>query len=112
MQVSGQTKIYKKDFNGRPSYSRCIASQEYKDGKKGDWIRVYESVQFPKDADIPDRSIVEVKGFEATYNSRNGAQRKLVVTEYKVMDAPRQSNHQEQEPPQGFTALNDDDIPF
>lgn len=108
MNVTGQTKIYRKDFDGRPSYSRCIASQEYKDGQKGDWIRTYESVQFPKGADIPDRSIVEISGFEATYNSKNGVQRKLVVQKYKVMDAPRQAEPQYS----GVEELRDDDIPF
>lgn len=105
MNITGQTKIYRKDFNGRPSYSRCIASQDYKDGQKGDWIRTYESVQFPRGTDIPDRSIVEIKGFEATYNSKNGVQRKLVVQDYKVMDAPRN------DVPEGFAAV-DGDIPF
>lgn len=106
MNVTGQTKIYRKEFNGRPSYSRCIASQDYKDGKKGDWIRTYESVQFPKGVDIPDRSIVEIKGFEATYNSRNGVQRKLVVQEYKVLDAPRNDDV-----PEGFASIAEE-IPW
>lgn len=113
MNVTGQTKIYRKDFDGRPSYSRCIASQEYKDGKKGDWIRTYESVQFPKGTEIADRSIVEItKGFEATYNSRNGVQRKLVVQEYRILDAPPQYYDARAEQEVGFAALNDDDIPF
>ena len=103
MDVRGRTKIYRKDFNGKPSYSRAISSQEYKDGQKGDWITAYETVQFPKGTLIEDRSIVEVtKGFEATYKSKDGVRRKLVVQEYNVIDRGN---------PQGFTQLKED-IPF
>lgn len=107
VNIYGDTKIYRKDFDGRPSYSRCIASQEYNNGQKGDWIRTYESVQFPKGTDIPDRSIVRIKGFEATYNSKNGVQRKLVVQEYKVLDTPKT----QQNVPNGFKEY-DEDMPF
>ena len=110
MNVTGDTKIYRKDFNGRPSYSRCIASQEYNNGQKGDWIRTYESVQFPKGTDIPDRSIVRIKGFEATYNSKNGVQRKLVVQEYKVMEYPTQYKN-DGSPLDGFSSV-DEEMPF
>lgn len=103
MDVTGKMKVFRKDYNGKPAYSRAISSQEYKDGKKGDWITVWENVQFPKGTDIPDRSIVEVKGFEATYKSKDGNKRKLVVTEYNVLDEGQ---------PQGFGGLSDDDIPF
>lgn len=104
MNVTGRTKIYRKDFNGKPVYSRAISSQEYKDGQKGDWITVYEPVQFPKGTDIADKAIVEVtNGFEATYKSKDENKRKLVVMEYKVLDG---------EQPKGFSAINNEDIPF
>ena len=103
MDVTGKMKVFRKDYNGKPAYSRAISSQEYKDGKKGDWITVWENVQFPKGTDIPDRSIVEVKGFEATYKSKDGNKRKLVVTEYNILDEGQ---------PKGFDGLSDDDIPF
>lgn len=99
MDVTGRTKIFRKDFDGRPSYSRAISSQEYKDGHKGDWITEYEIVQFPKGTQIPDRSIVEIKGFEAVYKSRDGVKRKLVVTKYNLLD-------------EGFTSITTDDVPF
>lgn len=109
MDVRGRTKIYRKDFDGKPSYSRAISSQEYKDGQKGDWITDFEAVQFPRGTDIPDRSIVEIRGFEAVYNSKNGVKRKLVVTEYAVLDS---SDTRTIETDDGFTELNDSDIPF
>ncbi len=109
MDVTGKTKIFRKDFNGRPSYSRAISSQEYKDGQKGDWISAWENVQFPKGTDIPDRSIVEIAGFESVYNSKDGVKRKLVVTKYAILDS---SDRRTIETDDGFTALNDSDIPF
>ena len=109
MEVTGQTKVFRKDFNGRPAYSRRIASQEYKDGQKGEWVNKYEYLQFPKDTDIPDGSIVQLKGFEAVYKSKSGnVEKKVVVTDYKVLDAP---DHIKQTEPM-YQAITDDDIPF
>ena len=54
MNVTGKTKIFRKDFDGHPAYSRAISSQEYKDGQKGKWIRTYESVQFPFGTQLED----------------------------------------------------------
>ena len=111
MDVTGRTKIYRKDFNGRPSYSRAISSQEYKDGQKGDWITDFEAVQFPKGTDIPDRGIVEIKGFEAVYKSKEQIKRKLVVVEYNVLDAADRRTIENVDP-DGFTALADEEVPF
>lgn len=111
MDIRGKTKIYRKDFNGRQSYSRAISSQEYKDGQKGDWITDFEAVQFPRGTDIPDRSIVEISGFEAVYNSKNGVKRKLVVSEYSVLDSSDRRTIETDEP-SGFSALTEEEVPF
>ena len=111
MDVRGRTKIYRKDFNGKPAYSRAISSQEYKDGQKGDWISGWESVQFPKGTDIPDRSIVEINGFEAVYKTSDGVRKKLVVKEYRVLDAGKDQTETRTNQPSGYTAL-EEDIPF
>lgn len=112
MDVTGRTKLYRKDFDGRPSYSRAISSQEYKDGQKGDWITVYESVQMPKGTDLADKTIIDVvKGFEATYRSKDGNKRKLVVLEYKVLDFSDRRTIENVEP-DGFTTLGDEEVPF
>lgn len=111
MDVTGRTKIFRKDFNGKPSYSRAISSQEYKDGQKGDWITDFEAVQFPRGTEIPDRSIVEISGFEAVYKSKNSIRRKLVVTEYAVLDSSDRRTIETNEP-SGYTALSEDEVPF
>ena len=111
MDVTGKTKVYRRDFDGRPSYSRTISSREFKDGQQGDWMTVYEPVQMPRDTNIPDRSIIEItKAFEAVYRSKDGIKRKLVVQEFKVLDAGREEPAQEA--PEGYAALTDEDIPF
>lgn len=49
MNVTGKTKIFRKDFDGRPAYSRAVSSREFKDGQQTDnWIRTYESVKLPR----------------------------------------------------------------
>lgn len=105
MNVTGKTKIFRKEFNGRPAYSRSIASQEYKDGQKGDWIRTYEPVQIPKGADIPDGSIVELEGFEAVYKTKDGeVRRKLVVQKFNVIGDSQTDS--------GFHVVIDEEMPF
>ena len=115
MLVHGQTKIYRKDFDGRPAYSRSVASQEYKDGQKGEWIRTYETVQMPRDTDIPDGSYIEVTaGLEAVYRSRGEVKRKLVVTGYRLLDAPRKktdTSSAQEDMAQGFADAGDY-VPF
>ena len=106
MDVIGKTKIFRKDFNGRPAYSRAISSRKYENGQKGDWLKpVYEPVQFPKDTNIADGTMVMIKGFESTYETKEGeVKRKLVVKEYSVAE--------EHEAESGFSKLSNDDIPF
>lgn len=105
MNVTGRTKIYRKDFDGRPAYSRGIASREFKDGQQTDnWIRTYESVKLPKDSTLADGSIIDVKrGFESVFKSSNGeVKRQLVVLDYVL---------EEIDSFDGFRAT-DDELPF
>lgn len=104
MKVTGKTKIFRKEFNGRAVYSRPISSQEYKDGQKGDWIRAYEPVQFPKGVDIADGSMVEIEGFEAVFKNKAGEiRRKLVVQKYQVAEG---------QPADQFFGNVDEDFPY
>lgn len=106
MEVTGRTKIYRKDFDGHPAYSRAISSRKFENGQKGDWLKpVYESVQFPNGTQIADGTIVDItKAFEAVYETRKGeVKRKLVVLEYSMSDTATD---------RAYTALTNDDIPF
>jgi len=107
MNVTGRTRIFRRDFNGRPAYSRRISAQEYNNGVKGDWMNAYENVQFPQNTDLPDKTDIEVtKAFETLYRNRNGEiVRKLVVQEYRVLELG-----QAQQIPTGFDEA--DDVPW
>lgn len=107
--VKGKTKIFRKDFNGRPVYSRGISSQKFEDGKKGDWMTIYENVQLPKGTVLEDKTVIEFEGFEAVYQGNDGTmKRKLVITDFNISgeDMARPSADA------GFSALTDDDFPF
>ena len=106
MEVRGKTKIYRKDFDGHPAYSRRISSQKYENGQKGAWISDFENVQFPNGTQIADGTVVDItKAFEAVYENRKGeVKRKLVVQEFEL------EGYVKTEPE--FTALTNDDIPF
>lgn len=108
MNVTGKTKIYRKDFNGRPAYSRQIATREFVDGHQTDnWIRTYESVKLPKDATLTDGSIINVsRGFESVFKTSSGeVKRQLVVLDYKLEEIG--------DAPSGFAKMDDDsDLPF
>ena len=106
MEVRGKTKIYRKDFDGHPVYSRRISSQKYENGQKGAWISDFENVQFPNGTQIADGTVVDItKAFEAVYENRKGeVKRKLVVQEFEL------EGYVKTEPE--FTALTNDDIPF
>ena len=105
MEVTGRTKIYRKDFDGKPAYSRRISSQKFENGQKGAWISVFENVQFPSGTQIADGTIVDItKSFEAVYETRKGeVKRKLVVLEWSQTDTSKD---------RAYTALTNDDIPF
>lgn len=86
MQVTGKTKIFRKDFDGKAVYSRRIAWQEYKDGQKGGWLGIYEPVKMPKGVDIPDGSIIQVKeAFESGYKKKDGSlERQLIIMDFDL----------------------------
>ena len=111
MNVTGKTKIFRKDFDGKPAYSRAISSRKFENGKQGDWMKpVYESVQFPRGTQIADDTIVNVtKAFEGTYETRSGeTKKKIIVQEYEVVSEIAADKAHDSE----FTALTNDDIPF
>lgn len=118
MNVTGKTKIYRKDFDEHPAYSRAITSRKFVNGVKGDWNKpIYESVQFPTGTQIEDGTIVEItKAFESSFETRSGeVKRKLMVQEYTVGERPQNTETQpvvDDYPQTEYSALSDDDMPF
>ncbi len=119
MNVNGITKIYRKDFDGRPAYSRAITSRRFENGVKGDWLKpIYESVQFPAGTQIADGTVIEItKAFESSYENRKGeVKRKLVVQEYAVTEKPQEQferdSFTDDYPQAEYTALSENEMPF
>ena len=119
MNVTGKTKIYRKDFDGHPAYSRAITSRKFVNGVKGDWNKpIYESVQFPTGTQIADGSVVNItKAFESSYETRSGeVKRKLVVQEYtvcvQVNTISERPPVEDDYPQTEYAAMPDDDMPF
>jgi len=111
MDVTGETTIYRKDFDGRPVYSRRISAKKFENGRQIDeWIGVYEPVQLPKGTLLDDKTkITVVDAFESVYQNRNGeVQRKLVIRKFKT---DSQVPAVDEEIPNDFAAINDD-VPF
>lgn len=94
--VTGQITILRKDFDGKPVYSRRIAWHPYTKEKGTDttkWVGVYESVLFYGQVDLLDKTRINVKdGYEGGYIDKQGKpQRRLVIREYEVVDVPELS---------------------
>ena len=108
MDVTGKTKIWRNEKDGRVWYTRTIASKKFLNGKyAGDWIRAYENVQMPKGTDIGNAWINVTKAFEAVSEYKGKVYRKLVVMEYEVIEEQDQKVEEQDD----FEAI-DEDVPF
>lgn len=110
MDVTGKTKIWRNEKDGRVWYTRTIASKKYLNGKyAGDWIRAYETVQMPKGTDLANGTLINVtKAFEAVSEYKGKTYRKLVVMEYEVLEEGERETEQVSD---SFEAI-DEDVPF
>ena len=110
MNVTGKTRIYRHDNDGRVSYSRGISSRKFVDGEKtDDWVTDYETVQLPKGTDLPNKCRIDVtKAFEAVSEYKGKKYRKLVVQEFEIVDEEPPA----QEPPSDSFEQVDNDVPW
>lgn len=81
MNISGKTRIYAKDFNGKKLYSTGINRKE----EDGTYKNMYVSVQFRQGIEIEDKTTINVtNGFLSFYEDKNGMPKiKLVVLEFE-----------------------------
>ena len=110
MEVTGRTKIYRKDFDGHPAYSRIISSRKYENGQKGDWNKpLYVTVKFPYGTQIADGTVVNItKSFESSYENRAGEVKPMTVVQEFTIEGTQTAQRAED----SYTALTNDDIPF
>ena len=111
MKVTGETIIYRKEFNEKPAYSRRISSKKYENGKQLDeWIGTYESVQLPRGTELADKTKVNIKdSFESVFEKRDGTiMRKLVITKFDVVGSREEEDVNQDV---NFQAI-DENVPF
>src|SRR5665647_1233871 len=103
IQVSGDTMIFRKDFDGRATYSTTI-SKKLADGT---WENAYIGIQFKKDVVLQDKTKIEVKnGWLTHYLNKE----KKPVYYLFILDF--ESETQEPQIPDGFTKIDDSVLPF
>lgn len=81
MDILGKTKIYRKDFDGKPVYSTSIGRKK-EDGK---YENMYIQVQLPKDIELQDKTDINItKGFISWYSTKEGLPKiKFIVMEFE-----------------------------
>jgi len=112
IDVSGETKVFVKEFNGKPSYSTSIGKKK----QDGTWDNAYINLQFMKGIEIADGTKIDIqKGWLTFYiNKENKPVWQIFVMEFESEDSndiPKGSLLK------GFeevTSIEDDDdeIPF
>ena len=56
MLVTGNTRIFKKEINGKELYSTTISNKN----QEGKWERMYLSVQLPKNVVLEDSTDINI----------------------------------------------------
>ena len=81
MDISGKTRIYTKDFNGKKLYSTGISRKE----QDGTYKNMYVSVQFRQGVEIEDKTDINIiNGFLSFYETKEGLSKvKKVVLDFE-----------------------------
>ena len=84
MNISGKTRIFKNNFNGKDVYSTTINSKNL----NGEWEKMYISIQLPKDVNVENGTDIDVKkGFISFFKLQNGLQKiKFVIQEMDILN--------------------------
>lgn len=98
MNISGKSKIWRKEMNGKNYYSTTISNKDM----NGNWVNTYIPVQLPKDRELNNGTDIEiVKGFLSIYGQDKKI--KAVVQEYQIIN---------ENTPQNDFISQDDELPF
>lgn len=105
--VTGQITVLRKDFEGKPAYSRRISWHPYENGavNTSKWVGVYEPIIFAGgDPGLLDKTKILIhEAYEGGYILNGEPKRRLIIKEYEVADAPALDD--------SFMAL-DEAVPF
>lgn len=102
--VTGTTKIFAHENNGRKNYSTALSKKQ----QDGTWDYGYINVQFRKGVDISDRQRIEIKnGWLTFYKTRDGKTVPYIfVNEFEFVREELQEAM-----PDNFSAIQED-VPF
>ena len=104
-KFTGKAKIYRKDFDGRPSYSASISQKNVND----EWESAFIKVQFNRGVELADRTEIEVNnGWLKFYLNKDGKPVWVIhINDYILLNEPRVDGLDED-------AFNEalDEIPF
>ena len=95
MLVTGNTRIFKKEINGKELYSTSISSKN----QNGDWDKMYLSVQLPRNVVLENGTDINItKGFLSFYKTNEGLPKiKVVIQEFQTKDEIEERNAIQQE---------------
>ena len=110
MNIQGTVRIYKGEYEGRPTYSTTISKKD----QYGNYENMYISVQLPKDTVLENNSRINVtKGFLSFYKTKQGLSKlKAVIQEFE--EETQKPQEQEQAPSYYDEPANyyGDNLPF
>ena len=100
MNISGKTKVFKNERNGKDVFSTSISNKK----EDGTYDNMYVNVQFPKESQPADSCDVDIKkGFLSFYRDKdNNTHLKFVVLEYSVLEQTEAE----------FQVSTEDELPF
>jgi hypothetical protein len=102
-EVTGKARIYRKDYDGRPTYTTQLSKKD----KDGNWTNGYIGIQFNKGVELPDKAEIEItNAWIDFYQTKD----KKTVPFIRCTQFECESQTPES---MGFQALEDDDsCPF
>lgn len=96
MKVTGKTRIFKNEYNGRLNYTTSISNKK----EDGTYENMYLSVQFKKGQETEGN--IEIKdGFLSFYKTKEGLPKLKVV----ILDYAKEEQND-------FTSIPAEDLPF
>jgi len=101
MQIEGKGRIWAKDHGDWTSYTIGISSKD----KEGKYQNAYQPVRLRKGESIPNGTDIEFKAFPTVMKGKEYNSVLWQITEFHVVGEIATE-------PDGFNALQNDDIPF
>ena len=107
MNITGKSMIFKSQYG----YSTTISNKN----QNGEYEKMYISVQLPKDIELENKTMIEIKkGFLSFYKSKEGLPKlKLVIQEFTTDEQNYIKEERETiQNEQNYEFNPDEDLPF